>query len=1094
MRTIKLLKFSGLELGAVPTARLVCLISACFRRCVAGVALAVFGFGHSPLQARTPIVTATTTDSVAVINSTNHASIQITRTGSTSSPLTVRYFWAGNASTWNDYRFLNDTTPDNVTIPAGQSSFTLTFKATGVNDLGEPETAGIQIMDQPEYDPGTPNTALFDIYTTEPVTTPVVTATTTDNVAVINSTNYGSIQITRTGNTSSPLTVRYFWAGNATTWDDYRFLNDTTPDNVTIPAGQLSVTLTFKATGVNNVGEPETAGIQIMDQPEYDPGAPATAIFNIHSVDPGSGQQAAIPTFNPAGGNFTSQQSVAISTTTPGATIYFTQDGSTPTTGSTVYTAPITVSSTTTLKAIATAAGYTTSAVGSATYTFGSPPTGPSIVEVRTAAPTVLVVVVQTPVTYEQGGSSSSFDVLDDNLANWRVDGAVPMEIHRYSIPWDELKATEWNDPNHPNSFPVITRHRIYLRLNNPLVEGHNYSITTPYGNTNLVFGARNTFCESIKVNQVGYSALSTSRFANFGVYMGSGGSMTFSPLPAYEVINESTGAVVSSGTAVYKGNDTGTAVKNSGEHVYRLNLSAVPPGGPYYVSVVGAGRSRSFGIGNSYSEQIARVTMRGMYLHRCGMALEQPFTAFTHASCHNQIAYGIRSTSPQDEVVVPPNSPTSFIQGGYHDAGDMDHTEGHPMISILMLSFFESFPTRFSDNQYNIPESGNGIPDFLDEIMWGVKLWEHLQITDTSDSQYGGVMSGWSALGCAVYGRDSAASDPLKYGTKNVQEECTAFVAGVFAHASRLIRPYNATKADDLLNRAQLAWTYLTVNGDVHQTKSRFMYAALQLYLATGNSTYHDIFKTAATKLVLLIGLPPGSYPEYYHPGNSSLTVQTAHFVSYLVQSAQSTDATLVQDLKNKILYYADTGTYMGPPPENEPYPQGFTAFLGWGAGTAQGRYADVWIYGSRFTTDPVKKQQYINAVSQYGDYSLGLNPMGMSYYTGLGVDQPNSPLDCNSYFTKYGLSDGITADTHRDGAGNPIGNVPGILVYGPVTDRSGAGYETAVSNKVFPIWEYLPNQRRYAHGWSLIHSNEFTVNETMVWNVVMYAFLYAP
>jgi hypothetical protein len=78
---------------------------------------------------------------------------------------------------------------------------------------------------------------------------------------------------------------------------------------------------------------------------------------------------AATPTFNVPAGPYSSAQTVTISSTTPSATIYYTTDGSTPTTSSTAYTGPITVSTTETVNAIAIATGYSASAVGSAAYT-----------------------------------------------------------------------------------------------------------------------------------------------------------------------------------------------------------------------------------------------------------------------------------------------------------------------------------------------------------------------------------------------------------------------------------------------------------------------------------------------------------------------------------------------------------------------------------------------------------------------------------------------------------------------------------------------------------------------------------------------------
>jgi hypothetical protein len=80
--------------------------------------------------------------------------------------------------------------------------------------------------------------------------------------------------------------------------------------------------------------------------------------------------QAATPTFNPPGGSYLlGPVLVSISSTTPGVTIYYTTDGSTPTTASRRYSAPLLVVLNTTVKAIAVRDGWTASAVGSATYT-----------------------------------------------------------------------------------------------------------------------------------------------------------------------------------------------------------------------------------------------------------------------------------------------------------------------------------------------------------------------------------------------------------------------------------------------------------------------------------------------------------------------------------------------------------------------------------------------------------------------------------------------------------------------------------------------------------------------------------------------------
>lgn len=109
--------------------------------------------------------------------------------------------------------------------------------------------------------------------------------------------------------------------------------------------------------------------------------------FNVTSVTQASnwtgGQyQVATPTFSPPAGTYFGPQSVTISSDA-GSTIYYTTDGSTPTTSSTLYTGPVTISTMMTLKAIAIASQELNSSVGSASYIITFPPTLQTIIQGR---------------------------------------------------------------------------------------------------------------------------------------------------------------------------------------------------------------------------------------------------------------------------------------------------------------------------------------------------------------------------------------------------------------------------------------------------------------------------------------------------------------------------------------------------------------------------------------------------------------------------------------------------------------------------------------------------------------------------------------
>jgi LysM repeat protein len=131
----------------------------------------------------------------------------------------------------------------------------------------------------------------------------------------------------------------------------------------------------------------------------YTNSAVTTATYTIAPVLP-------TPTFSVPAGTYTSTQTVSISDATQSATIYYTTDGSAPTTSSTLYTGPITVSTTETINAIAVASGFTNSVVASATYSF-------PVVNLTWDAPTSSPVPVTGYNIYRAVGSSSTFQLLN---------------------------------------------------------------------------------------------------------------------------------------------------------------------------------------------------------------------------------------------------------------------------------------------------------------------------------------------------------------------------------------------------------------------------------------------------------------------------------------------------------------------------------------------------------------------------------------------------------------------------------------------------------------------------------------------------------
>ena len=644
-----------------------------------------------------------------------------------------------------------------------------------------------------------------------------------------------------------------------------------------------------------------------------------------------------------------------------------------------------------------------------------------TLTEVRTASNNVIAVYFMS--------NTVNVSEVTTTASQWTVNGQAVSAINKYCM----------------QSNGTACEHHIYLTVPT-LVSGTTYSIQTPNGNTTMVFDDHKIFCESIKTNQSAYSALCKSNYANFAMWLGDGGSKQISgTLPTYEVFETFTNKVVATGTLTQV---TTAADATSGDFVYKIDLSKVPEGGPYKIAVKGYGCSYPFGVGGDFSRRLAYTIMRGQYYQRCGCPIHAPYGWDIRTNpCHTLI---YNTNSPDAETIANPTGtePTMFVVGGYHDAGDTDRRNYHIENPVVNLMIYEAFPEMFTDGQFDIPDKfdakynilgkGNGVPDIIDEAEWGTLIWEYLQKSDGS-IYYGTNCSGYSTG--APY---DVADANKKYGTMAADDKGPAVAAGLFLHLARLLKPYNAARADKLAQEAQLSFTYMSGRTWANPEK---LYYYIQKYLYDGDTAAHAQVKSLASTVD---NYKSNAFAVPGYSINNSAFDNPGYIISYMVEKTRPTDPTVVARFTTAIKGAADANIAQL---NAHAYPVG-TSSGGWGHNVQQGIFSCASLMYWRFSKD----QTYFDAAASLLNYVLGVNPIGISYVTGLGFHSVLDPHDRQSWYTRSQAKWGLP--------------VPGILVFGP-----GGG----TANTTFPAIGTLPAERRWADSHNDIQENEFTIFETM-------------
>lgn len=445
-----------------------------------------------------------------------------------------------------------------------------------------------------------------------------------------------------------------------------------------------------------------------------------------------------------------------------------------------------------------------------------------------------------------------------------------------------------------------------------------------------------------------------------------------------------------------------------------KANFSEIKKPGNYLLYVPGVGLSAIFKINKNIYNDLGKASIKAYYFQRASMPLQKQF-AGTWA----------RNEGHPDSVVFIHTSATSSVRaantfisspGGWYDAGDYNKYIVNSGITMgTMLSGYEDFETYFKKINTNIPESGNGVPDVLNELLYNLRWMFTMQDTD------GGVYHK-----CTNANFDAMIMPEAAIAKRFVVQKGTAAsldFAAVMAQASRIYKQFPKQLpglADSCITAAKLAWDWAIKNpkivyeqnemnkhflpaivtGDYGDKifEDEFFWAACELLATTKNLNYLPVIKNAP---IATMSLP--SWANVNLLGCYTLTRFKKQLPLAAANSVADAEKT-INDRSDKLLLNGGNKAF------GSIFGQSKNDFV-WGSNSVAMNESILLINNYLIT----KNKKYLTAALTNMDYILGKNATGYCFVTGFGTKPAMHPHHRPS------VADGIT---------DPI---PGLLVGGP-------------------------------------------------------------
>jgi endoglucanase len=567
----------------------------------------------------------------------------------------------------------------------------------------------------------------------------------------------------------------------------------------------------------------------------------------------------------------------------------------------------------------------------------------------------------------------------------------------------------------------------------------NGFLLCTVFLISHIIVSAPVTVDSHIKVDQFGYRCTDQkiAVISNPQTGYNSGSPFTPGTTTNYQIKRWSDDLTVFSGAlTVWNGGATDT---QSGDKAWWFDFSALTTAGTYYVfdPVKNVG-SYQFDIDDQVYANSLKHSMRMYYYQRCGMAISTPSAAagWTHTACH--IGSGLQQDTDCRLYNNQVAATSKNLSGGWHDAGDYNKyvNFAYEMVSNLLLAYEEN-PVAFTDN-FGIPESGNGVPDILDEVKYELDWILKMQQADGSVlCMVGNKCSGTSGSTSPP----SADANLRVYGPATTSASLTS--ASIFALAAIRFKalgiPAMTIYANTLQAAAINAYNWALANPAVfwdnnngtcnivsgnqevgtYDIQARMVSAASFLYVLTGNNTYKTYFDANYSNIHLI----QWSWVSPFEP--------TYNDALLYYSKGTSPTAAVVTDINNKFKgSMSGTADYL---PNFTSSADPYRAYLvstnyTWGSNYTKAKIGFYFTTMISYNLDAANNTNYKNAASGFMHYIHGLNPTDFMYLTNMGsygAENSVNELFHSWYMDGSALWDRVGTSTY--------GPAPGYLTGGP-------------------------------------------------------------